>query len=98
MLVKEKEDRILVMMKMNGLSTFTYYLSHYVTFYILFLVSSIIFLAIGGICQLQMFTQTAKGVLVVVFLIWGLAQNALVFLFASIFSKSRNALGMSPLQ
>lgn len=37
--------------------------------------------------------QTALDVLILVFFIWGLAQNALVFLFASVLDKSRTALG-----
>jgi len=91
-LVKEKEDRILVMMKMNGLNSFAYFVSHYVTFYILFVISTFFFLVSGFLIKLQLFTQTDLGLLILLFFVWGLAQNALVFLFASIFSKSRNAL------
>ncbi|ORY27578.1 hypothetical protein BCR33DRAFT_725456, partial [Rhizoclosmatium globosum] len=40
MLVKEKEDRIFIMMKLNGLKAWTYYLSHYATFYVLYLFST----------------------------------------------------------
>ncbi|KAJ3379607.1 hypothetical protein HDU92_006560 [Lobulomyces angularis] len=91
-LVKEKEDRILVMMKMNGLKAWAYYLSHYITFFILFLISSAIFLIAGVFSGLELFVKTEKLTLVVLFLCWGLAQNALVFLFASLFNKNRNAL------
>ena len=34
-LVKEKEERILIMMRMNGLKSFAYYLTHYTHFYTL---------------------------------------------------------------
>ncbi|KAJ3221817.1 hypothetical protein HK099_003073 [Clydaea vesicula] len=91
-LVKEKEDRVLVMMKMNGLNSLSYYISHYVTFLILFICSSIVFLISGFIFKLDMFTNTGIDVLILIFFVWGLAQNALVFLFASVFNKSRVAL------
>ncbi|KAJ3309887.1 hypothetical protein HDU76_003506, partial [Blyttiomyces sp. JEL0837] len=91
-LVKEKEDRIFVMMKMNGLKAWAYYLSHYVTFYVLYAVSSLIFLIVGRGSRLTFLTLTEGAGLGLLFFIWGHVQIVLAFFFASIFSKNRIAL------
>ncbi|KAJ3029940.1 UNVERIFIED_CONTAM: hypothetical protein HDU68_010626 [Siphonaria sp. JEL0065] len=95
MLVKEKEDRIYIMMKMNGVKTWAYYLSHYVTFFILFFISTLVFIVVGKGAKLDMFTKTSPAVLVVLFLLWGNAQIVLAFLISTLFSKSRIALVMT---
>ncbi|KAJ3118142.1 hypothetical protein HDU96_003671 [Phlyctochytrium bullatum] len=92
LLVKEKEDRILIMMKMNGMKSWAYYATHYITFYILFTASTIIFLVSGRLVRLEFFTLTQPSVLVILFFLWGHVQIALAFFFASIFNKSRIAL------
>ncbi|KAL2917002.1 hypothetical protein HK105_203434 [Polyrhizophydium stewartii] len=94
MLVQEKETRILIMMKMNGLKPWAYYASQYITLYILFAVSSIIFLAIGYLRKLTLFTLTDTGVLLLLFFIWGHNQIALSFFFTALFNRSRTALVM----
>ncbi|KAJ3113667.1 hypothetical protein HK100_001913 [Physocladia obscura] len=95
MLVKEKEDRIFIMMKMNGVKAWAYYLSHYVTFFILFFFSTLIFIIAGKGSQLDMFTKTSLLVLVILFFLWGNVQIMLAFILATLFSKSRIALVMT---
>lgn len=70
-LVQEKEYRILVMMKMNGIKSWTYYLSHYITFYVLYVISTFLFLITGKGMDLSFFTTTETGVLVLLFFVWG---------------------------
>ena len=101
MLVGEKEKRILVMMKMNGMKTFPYYISHYgilyltiVTFFVLYCVSTFIFLVSGYVGKLTLFTLTQTGLLVWMFFLWGHNQIALAFFFATFFNKSRFALSI----
>ncbi|KAI8925025.1 hypothetical protein BC831DRAFT_284716 [Entophlyctis helioformis] len=91
-LVQEKEARILVMMKMNGMKTLSYYVSHYVTFFILYAVSTAIFLGAGYVAKLSFFTLTESPVYVLLFFIWGNVQIALAFFFATLFNRSRLAL------
>ncbi|KAI9328048.1 hypothetical protein DFJ73DRAFT_904539 [Zopfochytrium polystomum] len=91
-LVKEKEDRILAMMKMNGLKAWAYYVSHYVTFFILYAISSIIFIVAGRLTKLSLFTKTGLPVILLLFFVWGNAQVTLAFFFASFFNRSRMAL------
>ncbi|KAJ3003704.1 hypothetical protein HKX48_001635 [Thoreauomyces humboldtii] len=91
-LVKEKEDRILGMMRMNGLKVWTYWLAHYVHFYSLHVLSAFVFLVAGRGAKMEMFTRTSAGVLILVLFVWGHAQVALSFLFGSLFSRSQTAL------
>ncbi|TPX33602.1 hypothetical protein SmJEL517_g03582 [Synchytrium microbalum] len=91
-LVKEKEDRILMMMKMNGLKSYTYYLTHYIHFYVLYIVSTAFFLIAGRLGRLDLFTRTSPGVLVFLFFTWGHVQVALAFFFGALFSRSQIAL------
>ncbi|KAF9206131.1 hypothetical protein BGZ49_002958 [Haplosporangium sp. Z 27] len=91
-LVKEKEDRILVMMKMSGLKSFTYYVAHYIHFYILHIIASLMFIIAGIAFRMPFFTRVAPGVFLILFFFWGHAQIALAFFLSCFFSKSRTAL------
>ncbi|TPX65501.1 hypothetical protein SpCBS45565_g05163 [Spizellomyces sp. 'palustris'] len=91
-LVKEKEDRIFGMMRMNGLKAWAYWLAHYVHFYCLHILSAAVFLIVGRAARMDMFTKTGPGVLILMMFMWGHAQVALAFVFGSMFSRSRTAL------
>ncbi|ORX91953.1 hypothetical protein K493DRAFT_409054 [Basidiobolus meristosporus CBS 931.73] len=91
-LVKEKEDRILVMMRMNGLSPLAYYIAHYIHFYILHTISSIVFVISGVAFGMSIFTQTHPFVYIFLLFIWGHAQIAIAFFLSSFFGKTRTAL------
>ncbi|KAH6589699.1 hypothetical protein BASA61_005512 [Batrachochytrium salamandrivorans] len=93
-LVQEKEYRVLVMMQMNGLKSIWYYTSQYITFYILFSISTAIFLIAGRLSKLTLFTLTSPGVYLLLFFLWGHNQISLAFLFSTLFNKSRFALLM----
>ncbi|KAL5032323.1 hypothetical protein RTP6_000450 [Batrachochytrium dendrobatidis] len=91
-LIQEKENRIFVVMKMNGVTPWSYYATHYLTFYVLYAISVFIFIVSGYISKQTFFTLTHLGVLVILFFIWGHNQISLTFFFAAFFQKSRNAL------
>ncbi|KAJ3316708.1 hypothetical protein HDV06_002983, partial [Boothiomyces sp. JEL0866] len=91
-LVQEKESRILVMMKMNGMKTWAHYLGHYITMFLLYTISTLIFIISGYYFKLNFFTITQSSVLFVLFFIWGNIQIAMAFLFSTLFNKSRTAL------
>ncbi|KAF9413059.1 hypothetical protein BGZ94_000850 [Podila epigama] len=91
-LVKEKEDRILVMMRMSGLKSITYYVAHYIHFYILHIISSIMFIIAGVAFRMPFFTKVEPGVFILLFFFWGHVQIALAFFLSCFFSKSRTAL------
>ncbi|KAJ3339490.1 hypothetical protein HDU93_008204 [Gonapodya sp. JEL0774] len=60
-LVQEKEQRISIMMQMNGLKLSTYYVSKYLEYFGLAILSSIVFLAVGTGFKLDMFVKTGPG-------------------------------------
>ncbi|RIA92292.1 P-loop containing nucleoside triphosphate hydrolase protein [Glomus cerebriforme] len=91
-LMKEKEERILIMMRMNGLKISTYYLVHYIHFYILYTIASLFFIITGLLFHMEIFTKTEPLVYIILFFIWGHVQIALAFLFNCFFNKSRTAL------
>ncbi|KAJ3305606.1 hypothetical protein HDV03_001251 [Kappamyces sp. JEL0829] len=91
-LVQEKEQRILIMMKMNGMKSWAYYLSHYVVFTVLYWASMFIFWMAGLVFKLTLFTLTDKSVLLLLLFVWGNNLISLAFLFASFFSRTRFAL------
>ncbi|TPX36686.1 hypothetical protein SmJEL517_g01383 [Synchytrium microbalum] len=91
-LVKEKEDRIQIMMRMNGMKMTTYYLAHSLHFFSLHIISAAFFYLAGYFGGMQLFTRTQFVVLLIVLILWGLVQISLAFLFAAIFSKARTAL------
>ena len=94
-LVKEKEDRILIMMKMNGLTSVVYYATHAITFFVLHVLACTIFTVAGVGFSLKFFTMTDPGVYILLFLFWGTLQIALAFFVSTVFSKSRLSLIIS---
>ena len=90
-LVKEKEDRILIMMQMNGLKLWIYYFVHYCHFYSMHILSSTVFIITGVISRLDFFVRTDPLVYIILFFMWGHAQITLAFLISTLFSKNRTA-------
>lgn len=91
-LVQEKESRILIMMKMNGVKEWAYYLSQYITMLVLSMISSLIFIITGVAAKLTLFTLTESKAIWFIFFIWANNQIALAFFFATLFNRSRTAL------
>ncbi|KAL5033545.1 hypothetical protein BDV3_000517 [Batrachochytrium dendrobatidis] len=91
-LVQEKEYRVLVMMQMNGMKSIWYYVSQYVIFYVLFAISTAVFLIVGYLSKLTLFTLTDPRVYIILFFLWGNNQVSLAFLFSTFFNRSRFAL------
>ncbi|CAG8516044.1 24254_t:CDS:10 [Dentiscutata erythropus] len=91
-LVKEKEERIAMMMKIHGLSYTVYYFTHYFHFYILYIIASALLIVPGYYLKLTFFTLTDPWIIGILFFIWGHIQIAMAFLFSTFFQKSRNAL------
>ncbi|KAI9597656.1 hypothetical protein BDF19DRAFT_420559 [Syncephalis fuscata] len=91
-LVKEKEDRILMMMHMSGLSSRVYYLSHYLHFLLQQVIASIVFIVVGAALQMSFFTRTNPLVYILLMLLWSHVQVCFAFFLASLFNSSRRAL------
>jgi hypothetical protein len=90
-LVREKEERIFILMQMNGLRTRVYYLVHCLTFFILYIITSLIFIIAGIIGNLSLFTKTNGLALVILFMTWGIAQVSLAVFISALFQKAKTA-------
>ncbi|CAG8546687.1 16969_t:CDS:10 [Funneliformis caledonium] len=84
-LVKEKEERILVIMKMNGLKSFAYYLTHYIHFYTLHIITSIVFVITGLFFRMEIFTKSQPSVFIILLFIWVLCGVIVSLVTASLF-------------
>ena len=91
-LVQEKESRILIMMKMNGVKEWTYYLSQYITMLLLSMISSFFFIIMGVGTRMTLFTATQSSAIWFLFFIWANNQISLAFFFSTLFNRSRTAL------
>jgi len=91
-LVKDKEERYLVMMKMNGMKSITYYITVYITNLILSIISMTCFNVVGYISGLKFFVRTEWTLLLLEFFIWANVQVILSFLLSFFFKKNSSAL------
>ncbi|OMJ16749.1 ABC transporter A family member 7 [Smittium culicis] len=90
-LVKEKEDRILVMMQMNGLKYSYYYISHYIHFFILSIWTCFFFVLAGRLFNLELFTNTDIKIIILLMFLWSNAQISVAFFISSFFSRVRTS-------
>ncbi|ORX80159.1 hypothetical protein BCR32DRAFT_233521 [Anaeromyces robustus] len=91
-LVKDKEERYVVMMKMNGMKPIVYYVFTYITDLILCLVSLLCFNIAGYLCKMKLFIQTSPEVLLLLFFVW--ANVLVMFSFAVSFFFKRNSTAL----
>ena len=93
-LVRDKESKIILMLRMNGLgSTRGYYISLYIQFFINYVLSSVVFLITGYFAKLELYLNTDLIILLVLLLLWGHLQTTLAFIFGSFFRSSSSATG-----
>ncbi|KAI8618695.1 P-loop containing nucleoside triphosphate hydrolase protein [Chytriomyces sp. MP71] len=87
-LVKEKEAKILAMLKMNGISVILYSMSQFLTFFTIYLLSAIVFYVSGYVARLQMFVLTSPGVLIILLFVWGMVLVAMSLIASILFQQS----------
>ncbi|KAJ1561309.1 hypothetical protein HK405_004291, partial [Cladochytrium tenue] len=78
-----------------GRILFPFGVSFLLPIFVIVLVKAVIFLISGAISQLSLFTRTERGLLLLLFFIWGHVQIVLSFFFSTFFSRSRIALVLS---
>ncbi|OUM70142.1 hypothetical protein PIROE2DRAFT_52836 [Piromyces sp. E2] len=91
-LVKEKEERYLVMMNMNGMKSSVYYIATYLTNLVLAMISMTCFIVTGIICGMEMFKKSSLIVIIIVFFIWSNVLVAAAFVFSFFFKRNGTAL------
>ena len=101
-LTMEKQSRIFIMMKvsyplklnseqMNGLKSWTYFLAHYVDFFISAAISMIIFLLVAAAFRLEI-VSIDPGPISILLLVWINTAISLSFAISTLFGNARNAL------
>ncbi|KAI9592525.1 hypothetical protein BDF19DRAFT_211325 [Syncephalis fuscata] len=91
-LVKEKEDRILIMMRINGLKARNYYFVRFLQFFIMQFIATIIFVLTGVGFSMPFFTRTNPGIYIILLIIWTVVLTLMSFFLSCLFSKSQTSL------
>lgn len=87
-LLSEKEEKILEIMKMNGLNLRVYWLHFFLFCFLVSLVTSFVFFAFGRwVIEIDFFVSTSSSVLWAVFIAWNISQISLTT-FVQIFINS----------
>ncbi|KAG0089085.1 hypothetical protein BGZ93_010054 [Podila epicladia] len=76
-LVEEKENRLRVMMAMNGLKSSSYYLAHYIEFMIMQLVLTLVFAVSCIVIKSAVIGRTDPGLLVLLLLLWIFVEDGI---------------------
>ena len=91
-IVLEKEERLVQMMKMNGLKIRYYWLTFFVFNLMLCVITNLIFYLVGTfVLGTPFFVKTSKVLLLIVSLGWSLAQIGMAAFFQTFLNKSRSA-------
>ena len=94
-IVYEKQERLLIIMKMQGLPTPIYYLVTYAVHYAMYI--SIIFLMwiVGSLASVGIFTLHDQGIMWLLLIIWGHLCIAFSFFMSTFFSSMRAAMAVT---
>ncbi|CAI2381584.1 unnamed protein product [Moneuplotes crassus] len=91
-IVLEKEQKLIEIMKMNGLRMYNYWIISFIIDMILYIITVIIFILFGRfVLQLSFFYETSYLVLCVFFLGWGICQISLGFFFSVFLNQAQTA-------
>eukprot|EP01137_Pigoraptor_chileana_P003707 Opistho-2@44296 len=94
-IVKDKQERQLMMMEMSGMKERVYWLITYVYNYLLYMcVLAMIFVTSHGF-KMRLFTQSNNFLLFVLFFAWGHAEIMVAFFFSTFFSNAKTSTVVS---
>ncbi|KAI3634820.1 hypothetical protein MIR68_007201 [Amoeboaphelidium protococcarum] len=90
-IVVDKEDKILMMMRMSGLDIKVYWLVSYVYNMLSYLLVFGLTWLTGFLFSMKVFTETSWVVILVSFLLWGNVLISLSFLLSTVFNSARSS-------
>ena len=91
-IVLEKENKLIEIMKINGLKMRFYWMNNFIFNYIVYAITMIIFIIVGTIgLNLTLFTSTHPLLLILTFVSWGVCQVGLAFFYQAFLSNARSA-------
>jgi ABC-type multidrug transport system ATPase subunit len=94
-LVNDKANRLVEMMKIMGGKLFPYWCSLWVFYFVLYVCSVVLALIVGYAADMRLFTVNGGGLLFILLFLWGIDLVGMAFVFSSFFSSQRAALIVS---
>lgn len=90
--VLEKEEKLIQMMKMNGMKISSYWLVYFIFNFVFSMLTNIIFVLFGTLLTgMRFFLQSDPLLIAVVLIGWSLAQIGMAVFFQTFLNKSRSA-------
>lgn len=90
--VLEKEEKLIQMMKMNGMKISSYWVVYFFFNFLLSVLTNVVFLLFGYfVTKMRFFTETSLPLLLVTMFGWSLAQIGIAVFFQTFLSKSSAA-------
>lgn len=90
--VLEKEEKLIQMMKMNGMKISSYWLVYFIFNFVLSMLTNIIFVLLGTLLtKMRFFLETDPFLIATVLIGWSLAQIGMAVFFQTFLNKSRSA-------
>eukprot|EP00899_Mesostigma_viride_P019984 jgi/Mesvir1/27988/Mv20187-RA.1 len=92
LLMYEKEQKLRMMMTVQGLGALPYWAVNYVYYVLLYLVYMVLFVIFGSAIGLNFFRETSYSLQFVFYMLYGNMQVAWAFLWVAVFSKAKTAM------
>lgn len=91
-IVLEKENKLVEIMKINGMKMTYYWLSLFTYNFIIYATTFIIFFLFGlFVFKFNLFTSTSLLLMIIIFIGWGLSQIGLAYFFQAFLSNARTS-------
>ena len=91
-LVLEKEEKLVQMMKMNGMKITNYWFVYFIFNFILCFITNVVFFLLGAfVLKTNFFLKTSSALLILVALGWSLSQIGIAAFCQTFLSKARSA-------
>ena len=95
-IVKDKEKKIIQLLKINGVKMRYYWISNFIIHYIIYLIMAILYIVFEiFIFQLNLLGKTSFLLIILTFLGWGIGQIGLSYFFQAFISKERTSTVIS---
>merc|ERR1711871_123168 len=94
-IVYEKQERLLIIMKMQGLPAPVYYIVTYVVHYVMYITIVLLMWIVGSLANVGIFSLHDQGVMWLLLIIWGHLCIAFAFFLSTFFSTMRAAMAVT---
>lgn len=92
-LVREREEKLLYMMRISGLKFWPYWCGKYLYFSLVFFIWSTLYILVGYFSSSGVFVNANPSLYVALLVVWNHAQNSIAIFLSTIFTKTSLATG-----